>query len=95
MGPLPDASDRDTELEGRAAEAAGLVVQSMRHEHQRTAFFDIGAVVFFLRLVPWIVPGFSVPTYRDALHELHETIERHGAFETSGSRTLIEATKPG
>ena len=94
MGPLPDASNRDTEVERRAAEAAGLVVQSMRLEHPRTAFFDIGAVVYFLRLVPWIVPGFTVPKYRDALRELHETIERHGAFETSASRTLIEATKP-
>jgi SAM-dependent methyltransferase len=94
MGRLPDASNRDTEVERRAAEAAGLVVQSMRLEHPRTAFFDIGAVVYFLRVVPWIAPGFTVPKYRDALRELHETIERHGAFETSASRTLIEATKP-
>jgi len=28
-------------------------------EHPRTAFFDIGAVVYFLRPVPWIVPGFT------------------------------------
>jgi SAM-dependent methyltransferase len=94
MGPLPDASNRDTELERRAAEAAGLVVQRMRLERPRTAFFDIGAVVYFLRLVPWIVPGFSVPKYRNELRALHETIECHGAFETSSSRTLIEASKP-
>jgi SAM-dependent methyltransferase len=94
MGPLPDASDRDTEIEHRAAEAAGLVVQNTRLEHPRTAFFDIGAVVYFLRLVPWIVPDFTVPKYRDALREPHETIERHGVFETSASRTLIEARKP-
>ena len=94
MGPLPDASNRDTEVERRAAEAAGLVVQSMRLEHPRSAFLDIGAVVYFLRLVPWIVPGCTVPKYRDALHALHEIIERHGAFETRASRTLIETTKP-
>jgi SAM-dependent methyltransferase len=94
MGPLPDASNRDTEVERRAAEAAELVVQSMRLEQPRTAFFDIGAVVYLLRLVRWIVPGFTVPKYRDALRELHEIIERHGAIETSASRTLVEATKP-
>lgn len=94
MGPLPDASNRDTEVERRAAEAAGLVVHSMRLEHPRTAFFDIGAVVYFLRLVPWIVPDFGVPKYRDTLRELHKTIERHGVFETSASRTLVEARKP-
>jgi SAM-dependent methyltransferase len=94
MGPLPDASNRDPQVERRAAEAAGLVVQSMQLERPRTAFFDIGAVVYFFRLVAWIVPGFTVATYRDALRELHETIGREGAFETRASRTLIEAAKP-
>ena len=94
MGPLADASTRDTEVERRAAEGAGLMVQSMRLEHPRTAFHDIGAVVYFLRLVPWIVPGFNVPRYRDALRKLHDVIERDGVFETTASRTLVEATKP-
>lgn len=94
MGPLPDAATRDPEVERRAAETAGLVVKSMRLEHPRSAFYDIGAVVYFLRLVPWIVPGFTVPRYRDSLRELHETIERRGPFETSASRTLVEARKP-
>lgn len=94
MGPLPDASIRDPGVERRAAEGAGLVVHNMRLEHPGTAFYDIGAVVYFLRLVPWIVPGFTVPTYRESLRELHEAIERHGAFEATASRTLVEATKP-
>ncbi len=94
MGPLPDASKRSAEAERRAAERAGLDVRSMNLEHPRTAFYDIGAVVYLLRLVPWIVPGFTVPRYRDELRALHELIEREGGFETSASRTLIEATKP-
>lgn len=63
-------------------------------ERPRTAFYDIGAVVYFLRLVPWIVPGFTVARYRDALRELHEVIERDGAFETTASRTLVEVARP-
>ncbi len=92
MGPLPVASRRDPGAERRAAEAAGLAVRSMRVERPRTAFFDIGAVVYFLRLVPWIVPGFTVDGYREPLRALHEAIERDGAFETTASRTLVEAT---
>jgi SAM-dependent methyltransferase len=57
MGRLPNASNGDTEVERRAAEAAGLVVQSMRLEHPRTAFFDIGAVVYFLRSCPGSSPA--------------------------------------
>jgi len=94
LGPLPDASERDLQVEHRAAETAGLVVRSMQLEHPRTAFYDVGAVVYFLRLVPWIVPGFTVARHRDSLRALHQLIESKGAFETTASRTLVEATNP-
>lgn len=94
MGPLPEASRRHPELEQRAASDAGLVVQTMELERLRTAFFDIGAVVYFLRLVPWIVPNFSVSRYRGALRDLHGVIQRDGAFETTASRVLVDARKP-
>lgn len=94
MGPLPDMSKRDVGVELRAAERAGLVVHRMELERPRVAFYDIGAVVYFLRLVPWTVPDFSVAKYRDALRKLHGLIEDDGAFETTASRTLVEATRP-
>ncbi len=60
----------------------------------RTVFYDIGAVVYFLRLVPWIVPGFTVGKYRDPLRKLHDVIQRDGAFETTAARVLVDAEKP-
>jgi SAM-dependent methyltransferase len=93
LGPLPKTSGRDPGVERAAAESAGLVVLQQRTERPRTAFFDIGAVVYLLRLVPWIVPGFTVDQYRQRLLKLHELIEQHGAFETTASRTLIEAVR--
>jgi len=77
-----------------AAEAAGLVVTDLHSERPHTEFYDVGAVVYFLRLVVWIVPGFTVDRYRDRLEALHEQIERDGAFRTTASRVLIEAHKP-
>jgi SAM-dependent methyltransferase len=94
VGSLPESSRRDPKVEMEAAESSGLVVRHLASERPRTAFFDIGAVVYFLRLVPWIVPDFSVDRYRQRLGELHEVIGRRGAFETTASRTLIEAVKP-
>lgn len=94
MGPLPPGSRRDPELARHAAHRAGLVVTDLRHERPLTTFRDIGAVVYFLRLVVWIVPGFSVATHRDRLRALHERIERDGAFTSHASRFLIEATRP-
>ena len=91
MGPRPETSKRHPNVEQRAAQEAGLVVHTMEVEHPRTVFFDVGAVVYFLRLVPWIVPGFTVPRYRDALRELHGVIQRDGRFETTASRMLVNA----
>jgi hypothetical protein len=95
MGPLPEERKRDPAVERRAAEVAGLVVRAQEVERPRTAFFDVGAVVYLLRVVPWIVPDFDVATYRDRLLDLHELIERTGQFETAASRVLIDAVKPG
>jgi hypothetical protein len=94
MGPRPRSSDRDPGRARRAAEDAGLVVERLEVERPRTVFHDIGAVVYFLRLVVWIVPGFTVERYRAQLHRLHDRITDHGAFETTASRYLIAARKP-
>ncbi len=76
------------------AEQAGLVVDDLRSERLRVAFFDVGAVVYFLRLVVWTVPGFTVDGYRPQLRALHDRIERDGSFVAHSTRFLIEATKP-
>lgn len=94
MGPWPAGSSRDPQLARAAAEAAGLTVTDLRCERLETVFDDIGAVVYFLRLVVWIVPGFSVDRYRDRLRALHEHIGGEGPFVAHASRFLIEATKP-
>jgi SAM-dependent methyltransferase len=95
MGPLPPGSQRDPHRARRRAEAAGLTVSDLRYERLRTTFDDIGAVVYFLRLVIWIVPGFTVERYLERLRALHEQIQRDGPFVAYASRFLIEARKPG
>jgi hypothetical protein len=57
-------------------------------------FYDVGAVVHFLRKVLWTVPGFTVEGYRDRLAAMHEHIGRHGSFTCHSRRFLIEARKP-
>ncbi|MFB9688479.1 methyltransferase domain-containing protein [Amycolatopsis plumensis] len=96
LGPQPEEArtSRHPDRAVRAAEAAGLEVIDLRSESLRTEFFDIGAVVYFLRKVIWMVPGFTVGQYRDKLRELHERIERDGSFAAHTTRFLIEARKP-
>jgi len=68
-------------------------VEDLRHERLRTVFYDVGAVVYFLRLVVWIVPGFTVERFSARLRTLHEQIERDGSFVAYATRFLIEASK--
>lgn len=94
LGPLPPSSSRRPDDARRAVEDAGLVVERLEAERPRTVFHDVGAVVYVLRLVVWIVPGFSVDRHRDPLRRLHDHITEHGAFETTASRFLLIARKP-
>ena len=91
----PDEPSRDPKWSVRAAEQAGLVLVDLREFQGRMEFYDVAAVVVFLRKVVWIVPGFTVERYRDRLLALYEQIERDGPFRATSVRFLIEARKPG
>ncbi|MEU5216841.1 class I SAM-dependent methyltransferase [Streptomyces sp. NPDC020807] len=96
LGPQPEAARaRRAEDEAAGAEAAGLEVVDVRGERLRMEFHDVGAVVWFLRKVVWIVPGFSVEAELPRLRELDARIRAEGPFVAHSARTLIEARKPG
>jgi len=96
MGPQPadDGPTRDPKWSVLAAQEAGLEVLDLREFRGRMEFGDIAAVVYFLRKVVWIVPGFTVAEYLDRLRALHKQIEAAGPFVATSVRFLIEARKP-
>ncbi|MEU5989890.1 class I SAM-dependent methyltransferase [Spirillospora sp. NPDC047418] len=95
LGPQPEARrHRHPDLESAEARKAGLQVTDLRPERLRMEFHDIGAVIYFLRKVIWIVPDFTVPKYRTHLRALHDQIQHEGPFTAHSTRTLIEARKP-
>jgi SAM-dependent methyltransferase len=94
LGPQPlGRTGREPELARASAEAAGLSVVDLREVDLRMEFFDVGAMVYFLRKVIWFVPDFSVEKYRDRLRLLHAGIEADGPFVAYSRRFLIEARK--
>lgn len=94
MGPQPRSRLRDPARAVSDAERAGLEVAELRQESLETVFFDVAAVVHFLRKVPWTVPGFTVDRYRRRLADLHGYIQEHGRFLSHAQRFLIEAKRP-
>ena len=94
LGPqLQDVHPRDPARERTDARAAGLEILDLRAERLRLEFWDVGAIIYFLRKVIWTVPGFTVDAHRDRLRDLHDQIQAEGAFIAHASRTLIDARR--
>lgn len=53
--------------------AAGFEVVDSGEAFPRMRWTDVGALVAYLRSVPWYLPDFTVAAYRDRLCELHES----------------------
>jgi SAM-dependent methyltransferase len=95
LGPQPAKwAELEPDTQTAQAQAAGLEVVQMRMERLRAEFFDVGAVIYFLRKVIWTVPDFSVERYDEQLRAMHERIETDGAFVAHATRLLVEARKP-
>jgi SAM-dependent methyltransferase len=94
MGPQPLGDARDPDRAADRARSCGLHVAELRTASLRVQFFDIAAVIVFLRKVIWTVPDFSVQRYRDRLRDLHAVIEQQGSFTSHAQRFLIRARKP-
>lgn len=93
LGPLATTAGTAPTEATASAEAAGLEVVDLRQEALRMEFYDVAAVVHFLRKVIWIVAGFTVDAYRERLARLHDFIERHGPFVAYAHRFLLVARK--
>lgn len=57
---------------------AGFELVDSGEAFPRMRWTDVGALVAYLRSIPWYVPDFTVSAYRDRLRELHES----GRLET-------------
>ena len=72
---------------------AGFMVKTAKKAALTTIFKDIGAVVYYLKAIPWQVPGFTFETHAQGLIRLHNIIERQGEFLSTAHRFLIVAQK--
>jgi SAM-dependent methyltransferase len=97
LGPRPaaDRRRRHPEVEAAGARTAGLEVLDLRLERLRAEFHDVGAVVYLLRKVVWLVPDFTVERYLPQLRALDQRIRADGPFVARSSRVLVEARRPG
>ena len=75
--------------------AAGLNIMDVQNWSGKLTFTDVGAIVYYLRAVPWLVPGFSVETHLEHLNRLQHRLESGEALVFRARKYLIEAQKLG
>lgn len=54
-------------------------------------FYDVGALVYYLKAIPWQVLGFNVKQYEDELFHIHTEIQSKGFFDVKEHRFMIQA----
>ncbi len=77
----------------RKLKSAGFEIIRAQEWRGETIFKDVGALVYFLKAIAWIVDDFSVDTYAPVLLKLHKKIEKKGMLCFSSRRFLILARK--
>ena len=72
-------------------EAEGLKILRAQECFSETRVYDVGAVVYYFKALPWEIEDFSVSNYFDALAGIHDRIQMDGYITTSLHRFLITA----
>jgi SAM-dependent methyltransferase len=71
-----------------------LIVERAQAWEGKTRFHSVGALVYYLKAVPWIVEGFSVETHLPDLLKLQERLEGEGTLEFASKSMIVRARKP-
>lgn len=73
--------------------AAGLTIFTAQEWSGRLSFTDVGAIVYYLKAVPWLVPGFSVETHSNYLLTLQRRLDNGDGLTFVARKYLLEARK--
>ena len=90
--PLPFPLQR-LEIAARRFEQAGFTVLEGQEAHRPIRFWDVGALVWFARIIEWEFPGFSVESCLDRLLNAQAILEERGVIEGTIHRFLLVARK--
>lgn len=71
----------------------GFEVLEAKEEFPMQRFYDIGALLYYLKAIPWQVPDFKSENYIAQLYKIHEMIQLKGYFDVKQHRFLLKAKK--
>ena len=72
---------------------AGFEILDAQECFRPIKFFDVGALVWFARIIEWEFPGFSVDRCRENLLRAQKLLEQNGCVEGRIHRFLLVCAK--
>ena len=72
---------------------AGFTILKGEEAYRPIRFFDVGALVWFARIIEWEFRGFSVENNFDGLLKAQELLEKNGSVDGTIHRYMIVAQK--
>jgi SAM-dependent methyltransferase len=72
---------------------AGFEIKKARKWKGKIEFKDVGAIVYFLKAVPWIIDGFSIESHLRYLEQLQEKLDRGEKLVFTQVRFLVSSQK--
>lgn len=94
---LPDVPEpfpgMDLATQRKRFEGAGFQIIRAEEAFRPIRFYDVGAFVWFARIIAWEFPDFSVDKCFDNLLKMQEIIDKNGKVEGMIHRYLIVAKK--
>ncbi len=95
LGPTPlPFPTQYARLTAQALQSAGLNILSAQECFRPIRFYDVGALVWFARIIEWEFPNFGVDACLEALLRAQRQIEQNGYLEGRIHRYLIVAQRP-
>ena len=90
--PLPFPEQYAARAE-QAFQKAGFSILRREECFRPIKFFDVGALTWFARVIPWEFPDFSVDTHLENLIRAQKLLEETGCIEGRTHRFLLVAKK--
>ncbi|MFC7373437.1 class I SAM-dependent methyltransferase [Fictibacillus iocasae] len=72
-------------------ERSRFKVTYSRESFPAQRFYDIGAIIYYLKAIPWQIENFSVEKYNDHLQKIHQHIQKNGYFDVKQHRFILRA----
>lgn len=89
----PQHPDRNLIIAVKHLEKCGFEIPKARESFIPLESYDVGALVWYAKVIPWEFPGCSVDSCFERLLKAQQILEVEGAIRSMQHRSLIAAGK--